>query len=126
MSIDIRRVSPVLPVRSVTRALDHYRKLGFTADAYGEKSGDEPIYGFVSAGSVEIHLTLFRELDPKTNTSACYLYVDNADVVFASWKSAGVEGRFEEPGEKPYGLLEFVHVDPDGNLLRVGSELARV
>jgi hypothetical protein len=125
MSIDIKRVSPILPVRSVKSALDHYRKLGFTADAYGETSGDEPIYAFVSAGAVELHLALCRELDPKTNTSGCYLYVADANVVFASWKSAAVEGRFEEPRDQPYGLREFAHVDPDGNLLRVGSDLPK-
>lgn len=125
MSLDVRRVSPVLPVRSVLRALEHYRKLGFTADAYGEKSGDEPIYAFVGAGSVELHLALVPELDPKTNTSACYLYVADANAVFAAWKSAGVDGRLDEPRDQPYGLRELVHVDPDGNLLRVGSELPK-
>lgn len=125
-SPDVRRVSPILPVRSVLRALDHYRKLGFTADAYGEKSGDEPIYAFVTAGSIELHLALTRNLDPEANTSACYLYVGDANSLFSSWSDAGVEGRFEEPRDQPYGLREFTHLDPDGNLLRVGSEIAKV
>jgi hypothetical protein len=125
MTLAAKRVAPVLPVRSVTRALDHYRKLGFTVDAFGEKSGDEPIYAFASAAPVELHLTLVRNLDAKANTSACYLYVEDVNAVFASWKSAGVEGRLDEPRDQPYGLREFVHLDPDGNLLRVGSEIAK-
>jgi predicted enzyme related to lactoylglutathione lyase len=125
MTVAAKRVAPVLPVRSVTRALDHYRKLGFSADAYGEKSGDEPIYAFVSAGPVELHLALVPDLEPNANTSACYLYVADANATFESWKSAGVGGRLDEPRDQPYGLREFIHLDPDNNLLRVGSEIAK-
>jgi hypothetical protein len=125
MSVAAQRVSPVLPVRSVIRALEHYRKLGFTADAYGEKSGGEPIYAFVTAGAVEVHLALVPDLDPKKNTSACYLYVADANAIFAEWQRSGAEGRFDGPRDQPYGLREIVHVDPDGNVLRVGSEIPR-
>jgi hypothetical protein len=30
-----------------------------------------------------------------------------------------------EPVDTDYGLREFAHVDPDGNLLRVGSPMKR-
>lgn len=65
----------------------------------------------------------YAELDPKNNCSACYLKVTDASEVHAEWTRAGVEGRMSEPTDMPYGLREFIHVDPDGNLLRVGSEL---
>lgn len=42
----------------------------------------------------------------------------------AEWTSAGVEGRFMGPHDTPYGLREFVYVDPDGIVHRVGSPLA--
>jgi hypothetical protein len=123
MTVDVERVAPVFPVRNVRTALDRYRLLGFEADAYGEPgaSADDPAYGFLSLGKVEIHLSRFRELDPKASTSACYLYVDDADALHAAWTAAGVEGRFHSPKDTPYGLREFAYVDPDGNLLRVGS-----
>ena len=50
-----------------------------------------------------------------------YVYVDDADALLAEWRAAGVEGRFEDAYDTEYGLREFCHVDPDGNLLRVGS-----
>jgi hypothetical protein len=119
------RVAPVFPVRSVTSALDRFRALGFEGQAYGKDVGsDGPIYGFVSRGPVEIHLALTKNLVPDQNTSACYLYVDDANAVHAAWTKANVGGRLEAPQDTPYNLREFVHVDVDGNLLRVGSELA--
>jgi hypothetical protein len=123
MAVTFQSVSPVLPVRSVQRALAHYRKLGFQAKAYGENAGGDPVYGFVDAGRVELHVARVESLDPKANTSACYLYVDDAEALYASWIASGAEGRFEPPCDTPYGLREIVHVDPDGNLLRVGSPM---
>lgn len=123
--MNLERVCPVFPVRSVSRALDHYRSLGFTADAYGEKAEGDPIYGFVSRGSVELHLSRTPSLDPNRNTSACYLYVDDAQAVYEAWLSAGVAGRFEAPTDTPYAMREFTYVDPDGNHLRVGSQHQR-
>jgi predicted enzyme related to lactoylglutathione lyase len=125
MSVAFDVVAPVLPVRSVARALEHYRKLGFTAKAYAEQADGDPVYGFLSRGKIELHLSRFAELDPKRNTSACYLYVDDADALYAEWRAAGAGGRLDAPEDTPYQLRELVHVDPDGNLLRVGSPLRR-
>jgi uncharacterized glyoxalase superfamily protein PhnB len=122
------RVAPVLPVRNVARALDHYRRLGFEGRAYcepGVSTDENPIYGFLSWGPVELHLSRFEKLDPKTSTSVCYIYVSNADAVHAAWSAAGAEGRLRAPADTPYGLREFGYVDPDGNLLRVGSPLTK-
>jgi uncharacterized glyoxalase superfamily protein PhnB len=126
MPVTFERCSPVLPVRNVAAALARFRRLGFEGDAYcepGVSTTEDPIYGFVKWGSVEIHLSRFRELDPKSSTSACYLYVDDADALHAQWSAAGVDGRLRPPEDTPYGLREFAYVDPDGNLLRVGGRL---
>jgi hypothetical protein len=125
MGVAPARVAPVFPVASVTAALAHYRKLGFEGRPYVETSPDGPIYGFLSWGAVEIHLALVRGLDPRTTTSACYLYVSDAKALHAAWRAAGVGGRLTDPEDTAYGLREFAHIDLDGNLVRVGSELAR-
>jgi len=118
------RIAPVLPVRDVIAALAHYQRLGFSTDAYGENDGDAgPGYGFVCLGPVELHLSRTPALDPAANTSACYVYVSDADALHAEWAAGGVPGRLTAPEDTPYGLREFAHVDPDGNLLRIGSEL---
>jgi hypothetical protein len=117
------RLAPVLPVRNVRAALEHYRRLGFEADAYQEASDGDPIYGFLRRGGIQIHLARVPDLDPLKNTSACYIYVDDANSLFQEWSSTGVGGRWHAPVDTPYQLREFAHVDPDGNLLRVGSPL---
>jgi catechol 2,3-dioxygenase-like lactoylglutathione lyase family enzyme len=118
--LKVGSVAPVLVARDVDVALERFRKLGFSVRAYGEKPS---IYGFVCYGPGDLHVARFAELDPLANTSACYLYVDDADAVFAAWSSAGVEGRFHPPSDTEYGLREMAYVDPDGNLFRVGSRL---
>ena len=124
MGTRFHEVAPVFPVQNVARALEHYRRLGFDVKAYGEGDSSDPIYGFVDRDAVHLHLTRFAELDPQNNCSACYLKVENADEVYAEWTRAQVDGRLSVPTDTPYRLREFFHIDPDGNLLRVGSELA--
>ncbi|MBV9582894.1 MAG: VOC family protein [Chloroflexi bacterium] len=124
MPLVFRSVAPVLPVRDVLAALERYRQLGFQTRPYleaGTSSPDAPIYGYLRWGAVEIHLSGYDALDPKTNTSVCYLFVDDADAVYAAWSAAGVAGRLRPPTDTTYGKREFGYVDPDGNLLRVGS-----
>jgi hypothetical protein len=128
MPVVLERVSPVMPVRDVLRALNRYERLGFQVRAYiepGVSTDKAPIYGYLHWGSVEIHLSGFDALDPKTTTSVCYLFVDDADALYAAWTSAGIEGPFRAPIDTPYGKREFGYADPDGNLLRVGSPLKR-
>jgi uncharacterized glyoxalase superfamily protein PhnB len=123
MAISFGTVAPIFPVRNVRAALEHYAQLGFKAIAYEDPAAGEPYYGFVSRGAVQLHLTLFRELTTAATASACYLYVEDADALYEDWKAARAKGRLLEPKDTPYGLREFAHVDPDGNLIRIGSKL---
>jgi hypothetical protein len=119
------RLSPIFPVRNVARALEHYRKLGFEADAGPRTVEGDPIYGFVSFGCLELHLSRQPALDIVVNPSACYLCVDDAGVLHDRWRAARVDGKLTTPTSMPYDMLEFDHVDPDGNTLRVGSPLRK-
>lgn len=110
------RLSPVLPVADLAAAADRYRTLGFDVRTY---EGDAA-YAFATHGPVEIHLTQVRDLDPTTNTSAIYLYVNDADATYATWRLAGAEGRLVPPTDTDYGLREGAYIDPDGNLIRFG------
>ena len=112
-------VAPVLPVRDLDAALERYQGLGFSVRAF---EGDAR-YGFCERGAVSLHLAEWRDHDPATSVSQAYLYVGDADAVHDEWRSSGVDGSFHEPEDTGYGLREFAYVDPDGNLLRVGSPL---
>jgi predicted enzyme related to lactoylglutathione lyase len=115
----MNRLAAVLPVTDVAAAADHYRALGFTVEAYE----GEAAYGFASRDGVELHLAQVAGVDPKQNMSAVYLYVDDADALYAQWRHAGLGGRLVAPTNTDYGLREGAHVDTDGNLLRFGSAI---
>ena len=53
--------------------------------------------------------------------SAVYLYVEDADILYREWSSAGIEGRVVEPRGTSYGLREGACLDRDANLIRFGS-----
>ena len=77
-------------------------------------------YGFVERGPVQLHL---QPGDPDETGGVVYLYVSDAEALHAEWVRSGVEGRFMGPHDTPHGLREFVYVDPDGVVHRVGSLL---
>jgi catechol 2,3-dioxygenase-like lactoylglutathione lyase family enzyme len=116
--------APILPVRDVRAALARYAALGFTTRIYRDEPADTPvIYGFLRRGHVQLHLALSPTLDPHTNTSAVYLYVDDPDALYREWSAAGPEGELEPPDDREWGMREMTYVDPDGNLLRIGRQL---
>jgi hypothetical protein len=117
MAAKLSRTAPVFPVRDLPRALEHYRSLGFHITVPAEHSD----YGFLERDGVEFHLAAAPDLDPATNTSATYLYVDDADALAAEWSRPGVAGQTQYPEDTDYGLREGVHLDPDNNLIRFGS-----
>ncbi len=116
----LNRLAAVLPVRDLALALEHYRQLGFSVRAY-QGSG----YGYAERDGLNLHLNVVPSLNSATTTSVVYLYVDDADLLYAEWRSAGVSGQFFEPHDTEYGLREGAHVDRDGNLIRFGSALQR-
>jgi hypothetical protein len=117
--IVFERVSPVVPVRDLTAALDRYQRLGFATHPY--EGGER--YGFAERGDVSLHISESADHDPARTAATVYLYVSDADALHAEWTACGVDGRFGAPRNTPYGLREFAYVDPDGTLHRVGSPL---
>ncbi|CDO89474.1 glyoxalase-like protein [Mycobacterium triplex] len=120
--IDFASVAPIIPVRDLDIALDRYRRLGFDARGY---EGPER-YGFVDRGSVSMHISEWAEHDPLRTAASVYLYVSDADALYAEWAALqDLDGRLLQPVDTPYGLREFAYVDPDGTAHRVGSPLSR-
>lgn len=121
VEIAFREIAPVIPVRDLDVALDRYRRLGFSAEAY---SGEER-YGYVRRGDVQMHLTEGgAEHDPGRDGAVVYIYVSDADALHTEWAAANLDGRLVRPMDTPYGLREFAYVDTDGTLHRVGSPLS--
>lgn len=119
--VELLAAVPILAVRDVAQALQHYRELGFEVSAYTEPDGGTAGYGYLSRGSVSLHVSQSSNLDPLTTQVSLYLFVDDADALYAEWQAADVEGRMHAPRDTDYGLREGAHVDSDGNLVRFGS-----
>jgi catechol 2,3-dioxygenase-like lactoylglutathione lyase family enzyme len=114
-------VAPILPSRDLVATASFYERLGF------EQRGMWPDeYLIVMRGEVGLHFFCAPQLDPWTSSAGCYLYVQDADALHREWlaldlPSQGIPRLHGAPEQTDYGLREFALVDPDGNLLRVGS-----
>jgi hypothetical protein len=116
--VTFSRVAPVIAVRDLNRALRRYGLLGFATRAYEGPAR----YGYVERDGVELHLSESPEHERHVGAEI-YLYVSDADRLYAAWSASGVKGRFIAPHDTEYGLREFAFIDRDGTAHRVGSPL---
>src|SRR5947207_10521288 len=116
--LGLKRIAPIFPVRDLSTSLEYYQKLGFATRQYKDGLG----YGFATLDNVEIHLGVLPTGKTPTPASA-YLFVEDAEQLAQRWTSAGADVRAPEDTE--WGQHEGVVIDPDGNIIRFGSPIAR-
>jgi DNA-binding MarR family transcriptional regulator len=114
----LQSFSPIFEVRDLGAALAHYASLGFRTFAY--EGGDD--YGFANRDGTGLHLAA-RARDDAPHPGAAYLFVRDADELYAEWTRPGIGGHTHPVGPTAYKLREGSHVDPDGNLIRFGSPM---
>ena len=114
-------VAPILESRDLAATSAFYQRLGF------EQKGLWPDeYLILMRGEVGLHFVLSPEMEPRSTAGACYLYVEDADALYAEYARLDLPGEgiprlHGSPEQTDYGLREFALVDLDGNLLRIGS-----
>ena len=108
----LKRIAPIFAVHDLDAAMAHYQRLGFVTRAY-----DGGGYGYASGDGIEIHLGRVPHGDHRA--SSAYLWVEDADELTTTWRSAGVE--VHSPEDTDWGQHEGAVVDPDGNVIRLGS-----
>jgi catechol 2,3-dioxygenase-like lactoylglutathione lyase family enzyme len=113
-----------MPAKDLDATLAFYERLGFE-NAGGPHA--EWNYLIIRRGSVQLHFYGEPDVDPLTTAFSCYVYTDDADALYDEWNAIGVPSveatgsRLQPPVQTDYGMREFALVDPNGNLLRVGS-----
>lgn len=114
----ITSVMPELPSGDLNRTRAFYEtKLGFrTVSQYDD-------YIIFTRDSVRIHYFLYADLDPLANYGSCYLYVDDAQGLYAEYAAQGVIHPNGALKDQPYGVREFVVVDDNNCLLKFGQVL---
>jgi len=114
-----RHFSPIFPVRDLAAALAHYAALGFETLAYADGAD----YGFANRDGTGLHLAAHPDHGHQ-HSAETYLYVRDADALYAEWTRPGIGGETRPVGLMEYRLREGSHIDPDGNLIRFGSPVA--
>ena len=118
------RAEPILPARNLEETRAFYKRLGFTPWFDGKIW---PGYEIMSRGDLVIHFFAAPELTVADNDAGCYWRVTDADRLYEECAALGLpsEGipRLTGPCDQPWGMREFLLVDPSGNLMRVGHEL---
>ena len=122
-------VAPILRVRDVLAAAEHYRDvLGFELrpESLHEGIGSEgAIYAILRRGEIEIHLGRARtgwQVDPgeQPNALGAYLRVPDVRVLHDELLDRGAD-VLQSPTVEPWGDLAIVVRDLDGYLLSFAS-----
>jgi hypothetical protein len=104
--------APCFPVRDMESALAHYERLGFQVMPYTRGM----TWAWTRLDAAELHLFVKDDHDPATAAAAADLQIENIDEFHRALSETMVGGT-SDPYDTPYGR-EFVHVDPDNNLMR--------
>ena len=112
-------VAPVLRVSRLDEAVRHYTGvLGFKEDfRFGEYAG-------VTLGEATIHLCSHNFQERAIGQGAVFVFCDAIDGYCEEIRQKGARIRVE-PEDRPYGMRDFTVLDPDGNCLNFGCEVAK-
>ncbi len=117
-----QRIVPVFQVANLEAALKFYSEiLGFTEDfRFGNYAG-------LKFGAISLHLSEQTsdgrsEYKKPLGSGIAYLFCDEVDAYYDQIKSKGAPTKYP-PQDFPYGMREFMTVDPDGNHVAFGAEI---
>ncbi len=119
----LEQACPILPSRDFDVTEAFYRKLGFEAFRHEDQ------YLIVNRDRIELHFFPYAAHSPETCNHGAYLRPADVDAIsseVAALDLSSTDGvpRFAPAEDKPWGMREAVIWDPDGNLLRIGTEIA--
>jgi hypothetical protein len=117
----IALVAPILPIREIVRAMNFYRRLGFSAHAW--QDGDT--YALLHRNGQSVPLSrsesssAARVRQPPASTSS----MTPPALPEAELRAAGVEILLPF-APLPWEMKDFTVSDPDGNQIHFGEELS--
>ena len=116
----IRQIAPLFFTTNIAGTVAWYEaKLGFKCLGTWQ---DPPVYAIVARDQHPIH---FRCAAPPTANPDkysdelldAYVFVEDADALYAEYAQRGVECNRDAVQDKPWGTREFALYDPDRNAL---------
>jgi uncharacterized glyoxalase superfamily protein PhnB len=118
MPLEFGGVTPVLRVREMVVSLDYYtRVLGFKINFKFPDHAEAPFFASISRGRCGIFLSEGDQGNPGS-----WMWIDgkNVEALYEEYRAAGAKIR-HPPTNYPWAL-EMQVEDPDGNILRFGSD----
>lgn len=103
----MERAIPTFPCRDLDSASAFYQSLGFHLGAR------YPTYAILQRGALELHLSLFEALEPKTNCSAAYLRLEDAQALHRQAAALGLGGRSSTHHGPGRPTLGHARIRPD-------------
>lgn len=117
--MNLTRIVPMLPVRSMPAAIAFYEKLGFGV----ERRNDTWRWAMLSFGDCRLMVDESINTDPASpRGSVIYLYPDDIAEFHRRARAHGLE--VPELEDTFYSMTEFRMEDPDGNRLWIGQSAA--
>jgi catechol 2,3-dioxygenase-like lactoylglutathione lyase family enzyme len=111
------RAVPILVSPDLDATLVFYQGLGFESRGAPH---DEWDYLIIGRDDIELHF-VGPSAGPRAPGS-CFLYVDDADLVYQEWQAnVAAPARIEAPIHTNYGMRAFKLFDPHENELQIGS-----
>ena len=120
----LKQIHPVLPVKSVAKAVDYYvNKLGFKL-SFTDTTSDNR-YAGVSRDDIEIHLQWHdeKEWELGLDRPMLRIYVENITKLFEEYKTKNVFHEHTSLKEMIWGTKEFAFYDLYGNGLTFYRDL---
>jgi predicted enzyme related to lactoylglutathione lyase len=109
----LKKIMPCLPLDDVNAGVAYYRDvLGFTIN-YAQHD-----LGVMDRDDVGVLLVARKER--QRGIGSCYVYVRDADALYAELKGKGAN-VLDEPVSHPWGLRDFRVVDLEGNQITFGQ-----
>ena len=119
----LTKMCPTFPSQDFDRTEGFYARLGFKRISRYEEEG----YLLIARDDQELHFWRKPDHDAASSEFMTYVRVDDAAELSRQFEAAFIDGpppaQFAPAEDKPWGMHELSVVDPDGNLLRIGTEL---
>lgn len=114
--MQMNRLIPMLPVRSIAASIEFYRKLGFSVETRRDDWG----WAMLCFGECRLMVDQSINLDRGApRQSVLYLYPESIVEYHRQVRSSGL--TIPDLDVTFYGLTEFRLDDPDGNRLWIGQ-----
>jgi catechol 2,3-dioxygenase-like lactoylglutathione lyase family enzyme len=117
---------PILPARDLHETRTFYERLGFYAAGWWPNEFEG--YAILRRGDLSMHFFSFADISTEQNYAQCYWRVNDVDALYAEFQAASLSTsgrpRLEPIEDAPWGMREFSIIDPNGNLIRVGQQIA--